>query len=403
VPTARQYKQGSVIYFTGDRGTDIFVLKTGKVKLQTLSIETGEEETQALSPGEFFGVKSALGHYPREEDAITQTDAVILIFKPEEFEKFVAKNFNLMLKMLKVFSGQLRRIGRKVRSIMQTDDEKVPSTELFNIGEYYFSNHRYKQSMYIFNRYISLYPNGEFVAQAQQRIEEARSGAAQLDGASSINAADESMPDIAAPSTGGAGGTETTSSDMSDALADLEDIGGQAGSTMTASSIEPDSPLARLNELSGDDAPMPGPAVTDSGNADEANPSTFYYEGLSLFSQEDYAGALEQYKSIETIKTFKNDKEAAFAEKGMYEVGRCYMHMKQYTEAIDAFTHLIRKYPRSEMMKEALLNIGSCYEETQNYQKAINFFQKVTAMPPRTKINALAKKKLDAVKKAMEG
>jgi CRP-like cAMP-binding protein len=70
VPRAMHYNANSVVYFTGDMGDKIFILQSGKIILKTIDIETGEELTDLIRTGEFFGVKSALGHYPREEDAI---------------------------------------------------------------------------------------------------------------------------------------------------------------------------------------------------------------------------------------------------------------------------------------------------------------------------------------------
>ncbi|KKL09090.1 hypothetical protein LCGC14_2569350, partial [marine sediment metagenome] len=39
----RSYKTGSVIYFLGDVGDNIYILKSGVVSLVYYSIETGEE------------------------------------------------------------------------------------------------------------------------------------------------------------------------------------------------------------------------------------------------------------------------------------------------------------------------------------------------------------------------
>jgi CRP-like cAMP-binding protein len=70
MPKVGNYRANSVIYFSGDVISDkVFVLQKGKVSLNYSDIETAKEIREIIQTGEFFGVKSALGKYPREENA----------------------------------------------------------------------------------------------------------------------------------------------------------------------------------------------------------------------------------------------------------------------------------------------------------------------------------------------
>ena len=111
----RQYKDGSIIYFEGDRSDYVYVLKAGRIMLSFIKIETGEEMKEMIKVGEFFGVKSAIGKYPREETAQTIGDTTVLAVNRSEFEKMILKNVGLVTKMLRVFSNQLRRITKAQR------------------------------------------------------------------------------------------------------------------------------------------------------------------------------------------------------------------------------------------------------------------------------------------------
>ena len=110
------YKANSVIYFKGDASEKIYILKTGRISLTSEDIETGQEVRDFIQTGEFFGVKSALGRYPREESALVLGDAEVVQFSVPEFEQFVAQNTRVIMKMLKVFSNQLRAIHKKTES-----------------------------------------------------------------------------------------------------------------------------------------------------------------------------------------------------------------------------------------------------------------------------------------------
>ena len=104
----RGYKSGSIIYFEGDKSENIYILKSGRVLLTFTKIDTGEEVTEDVRQGEFFGVKSALGKYPREETAQTIGETTVLVLSMADFERMILRNVIVVSKMLRVFSNQLR-------------------------------------------------------------------------------------------------------------------------------------------------------------------------------------------------------------------------------------------------------------------------------------------------------
>jgi TolA-binding protein len=170
MPKPLQYRAGSLIYFQGDEADKVFILQTGKVQLVYQDIETGEDVHDLVQPGEFFGVKSALGRYPREENAVAFHDAVIMVFSIPEFENLVMSNTRIIMKILKVFSNQIRRIHKQVSSLMEKG-EQDPEEGLFSVGEYYLKNRRFFQAKYVFSRYLTYYPAGRKAALAAKFLE----------------------------------------------------------------------------------------------------------------------------------------------------------------------------------------------------------------------------------------
>ena len=90
----RNYKAGSIIYFVGDIGDNIYVLKSGAVSLIYHSIDTGEEVRDTINNGEFFGVKSALAKRPRDETALVIKPSQVLVLTTAEFELLKEKGFD---------------------------------------------------------------------------------------------------------------------------------------------------------------------------------------------------------------------------------------------------------------------------------------------------------------------
>jgi len=168
VPKAMHYKANSVIYFKGDVEDRIFILKGGRVSLNSNDIETGQEIHDYIQTGEFFGVKSALGKYPREENAVVLSDADVIMFSVPEFEQLVARNTRIIMKMLRVFSNQLRRMHAKVRSLLAAEEQVDPEEGLFRNGEYYMKKKQYSEALYAFNKYLTYYPAGRYNQEANK-------------------------------------------------------------------------------------------------------------------------------------------------------------------------------------------------------------------------------------------
>src|SRR6056297_1685784 len=158
----RSYKPGSIVYFENDKSEYIYVVKAGLVILTSTKPETGEEVKEEVKPGEFFGVKSSLGKYPREETAQTVKETVCLVLTLADFERLILKNVNVVVKMLRIFSNQLRRIGRTVREVLGESNTVNPEMELFKIGEYYYRVGRFQQALYAYKRYMEYYPDTKY-------------------------------------------------------------------------------------------------------------------------------------------------------------------------------------------------------------------------------------------------
>jgi len=174
MPKPLQYRSGSLIYFQGDPADKIYILQTGKISLVYQDIETGVDVKDSVQPGEFFGVKSALGRYPREENAVALSDTTVMIFTVAEFEAVAMANTRIIMKMLKVFSNQMRRVHKQVSKVM-AKEEQPPADGLYNVGEFYLKNKRFSHAKHVFSRYLTFYPTEKNALQASKNLEIAES------------------------------------------------------------------------------------------------------------------------------------------------------------------------------------------------------------------------------------
>jgi CRP-like cAMP-binding protein len=165
MPKAVQYKPNSVIYFAGDIDERVFLLQKGRIALTSTDIETGKQITDYIREGEFFGVKSALGHFPREESVMVLTDANVLAFSSAEFEAFAQSNTRIIMKMLKVFSNQLRHIHRQIESLLHSEEQTNPDDGMFSVANCFYTSQQYKAASEVAVRYLKLFPTGKHVAE----------------------------------------------------------------------------------------------------------------------------------------------------------------------------------------------------------------------------------------------
>ena len=167
MPKTLNYNAGSIIYCKGEEAQKVYILKSGDVSLVYDDIETGADTRDKVQPGEFFGIKSALGRYPQEENAIALTDTVAAAFTIPEFELYVMSNTKLIYKMFTVFSNRMRFIHNLV-----SEKESIrPDDGLFRIGEKYMKNKMYSRAKYVFSRYLTHYPDGREIVRVKNNLQ----------------------------------------------------------------------------------------------------------------------------------------------------------------------------------------------------------------------------------------
>jgi CRP-like cAMP-binding protein len=327
MPKPLPYKAGSLIYFQGDPADKVFLLQVGKVNLVYQDIETGQDVHDLVSQGEFFGVKSAMGRYPREENAQAILDATVMAFTVPEFEALAMANTRIIMKMLKVFSNQLRKVHKQVSSLM-AKEEQNPEAGLFSVGEYYLKAKSYGQARYIFSRYLTFYPSGKYAAQAANYLQQAemslaKSGAAGTLGAAGPGGTGPSMP-LAAPSS-------------------------------PATSAAPASPASASS-------------LSDSAKS--------YYDAVSLVSQQKYQQAYLAFKKIADA-----NEDPEYVAKSVFEIGHCLFLLNKFDDCIRYYTLMITKYPKHPDLADALFYMGQSYEKSNRKDQAATFYKKILTMP----------------------
>ncbi|MBN1499433.1 MAG: cyclic nucleotide-binding domain-containing protein [Spirochaetes bacterium] len=376
--TARSYKSGSVVYFDGDRSEYIYILKSGRIILSYLKPESGEELKEEIKPGEFFGVKSALGKYPREETAQTFGDTSVLVLTVMDFEKLVLGNVQVVKKMLRVFSNQLRRIGRAEREVLGETNTVNPQTELFKIGEYYYKAGKYDQALYAYKKYMEYYPDSTHAATSMQRIKDLQTG--------NIKPLSDGSNDSSHPA---------------DFPAFPDSFDNDAPDNF--GSDEPDNfgPSTDMTDFDFDDGPGGGGEISnemdDFLNNDSFSGSATAGKTLdsinNLIRARNFEKALDELENL-TQNGGLSAEDSAHA--GYYE-GVCLFETGKLKEALNAFSNVIKQNESPEFMKKSLLQVGLIYKKTGNNDKAKAYLSKVVSIQPSDETTQSARSYLSEI------
>lgn len=375
----RTYKSGSIIYFEGDKSEYIYVLKHGRVVLTSIKPESGEEVKEEVRQGEFFGVKSALGRYPREETAQTMGETVVLVLSLADFERLVLRNVNVVRKMLRVFSNQLRRINKTQRTVLGEKDTINPDAELFRIGEYYFRAGVLQQARYAFKKLMEHYPDSKYAGTAMERISAIASG----------------KTDIPSPGLDAISDIKSDSSDLGDFSIEEKPENDYSPRVKRGDS-ESSSLSDEMDDFLSDDelGNLDDFTFEEGGKEDESYIPHLFDNARELFDEGQYGQALEVYDKIIGSEDLATDEEKKIYEKSHFEIGRCQMKLGKSREAMAAFGNVIKNYPKSENYKGALFCVGQIFESAKQKDKAMAYYSKAASTPPNDQVSKQAAARL---------
>ncbi|MCH8034689.1 MAG: cyclic nucleotide-binding domain-containing protein [Bacteroidetes bacterium] len=118
---SRSYLTGEYIFYQGDPGIGLYVIREGKVRIIRSDEEGNEIELAIFSKGDFFGELAMIDGEKRSASAVAKSDVrAAVIFKPDldEFiEKYPKKGINILYGISKIIATRLRLLNEDFFSI----------------------------------------------------------------------------------------------------------------------------------------------------------------------------------------------------------------------------------------------------------------------------------------------
>lgn len=166
---------------------------------------------------------------------------------------------------------------------------------------------------------------------------------------------------------------------------------------------DPDAPIGSgsqdislaLAVPSPDSALMPAPVASSAQipitQTEPAGPdeNSAYDQAYNLFRNGDYSGAISQFEVF--VAKYP---ESSLAPAAAYWIGNAHYALRNFQQSIDAQNKLIRTYPNSAKIPDALLNIASSQQEMGDKATAKKTLQDLVARYPFSDAADKAKRRL---------
>ncbi len=130
----KTFPSGTVLFHDGERGKEMYVIQTGKVKISKRI--RGEEQTLAtLDAGEFFGEMAILNNQPRTATATVLEESKMLVIDPKTFEAMIKGNTEIAVRMIKKLAQRLEEADHQIESLMLKDSNSRVVHTLTRLAE----------------------------------------------------------------------------------------------------------------------------------------------------------------------------------------------------------------------------------------------------------------------------
>jgi CRP-like cAMP-binding protein len=111
-------KAGTVLFSKGDRGSSLYAVCSGTVRISTPSEQGKDAVFNLMFPGDIFGEIALLDGGERTADAVTVEDCQFMILERRDLLPLMREHPDVAFKMIEVLCGRLRRTSEQVEDVI---------------------------------------------------------------------------------------------------------------------------------------------------------------------------------------------------------------------------------------------------------------------------------------------
>ncbi len=115
---SRDFGRGELIYLPGDMGDSVLLLARGRVRIYHVTPEGKQAILGFIEPGELFGELSVFDGTLREEYAEAADNCFAVLLPRHVMQRIMSQHPDISLGMTHLFGFRLRRIERRLKSLL---------------------------------------------------------------------------------------------------------------------------------------------------------------------------------------------------------------------------------------------------------------------------------------------
>ena len=117
----RNYPRGRTIVAEGEPSQSLYILLSGRAKVQRSDSEGKEVILAVIGPGEFFGEMSLIDDSPRSASVITLESSDFMAINKDSFKAMLMQHTEICMQIMKGLVRRLREADRKIETLALLD------------------------------------------------------------------------------------------------------------------------------------------------------------------------------------------------------------------------------------------------------------------------------------------
>jgi CRP/FNR family cyclic AMP-dependent transcriptional regulator len=117
----RSFPKGRTIVAEGEPSQSLYILLSGRAKVQRSDAEGKEVILAMLGPGEFFGEMSLIDDAPRSASVITVESCDFMAIQKDSFKAMLSQSSDMAMQIMRGLVKRLREADKKIETLALLD------------------------------------------------------------------------------------------------------------------------------------------------------------------------------------------------------------------------------------------------------------------------------------------
>ena len=135
IVSTRVYNKGEVILLEEDTGNNLYLIKSGRVKVTRINSDGDEVILTMLGEGEFFGEMAIFGGVTRSANVSALEKSEVLILTRQDFLSLLKKHPDISIYLLEEMASRLRKSDQLIKDLSLSNAEHKIAMSIVRLSE----------------------------------------------------------------------------------------------------------------------------------------------------------------------------------------------------------------------------------------------------------------------------